>query len=105
MRTAVLPDRLRFRLALSGLEGTDSHDRAHVLRGHGVGADVVKAAAVVFSGFLSIPWPCHPPRLGLMLASDQYVRYELAVLAGTALGLARERPPRSTAAPAGTSPR
>jgi alpha-1,2-mannosyltransferase len=47
--------------------------------------------AVVFSGLVSIPWPGRPPRLGLMLASDQYVLYGLAVLAGTALALARER--------------
>ena len=47
--------------------------------------------AVVFSGFLSIPWPGHPPRPELMLASDQYVLYGLAVLAGTAVALARER--------------
>jgi alpha-1,2-mannosyltransferase len=49
------------------------------------------AAAVVFAGFFPIPWPGHPPRLGLMVASDQYVLYGLAVLAGTALVLARER--------------
>ena len=49
------------------------------------------AGAAVFSGFLSIPWPGHPPRPELMLASDQYVLYGLAVLAGTALALARER--------------
>jgi len=49
------------------------------------------AGAAVFSGFLSIPWPGHPARPGLMLASDQYVLYGLAVLAGTALALARER--------------
>ena len=48
------------------------------------------AGAAVFSGLLAIPWPGHPPRLGLMLASDQYVLYGLAVLAGTALALARE---------------
>ena len=49
------------------------------------------AGAAVFSGFLSIPWPGHPARPELMLASDQYVLYGLAVLAGTALVLARER--------------
>ena len=46
----------------------------------------------MFSGFFSIPWPGHPARPELMLASDQYVLYGLAVLAGTALALARERP-------------
>jgi alpha-1,2-mannosyltransferase len=49
------------------------------------------AEAAVFSGFISIPWPGHPPRLGLTVASDQYVLYGLAVLVGTALVLARER--------------
>ena len=49
------------------------------------------AGAAVFSGFFSIPWPGHPVRPELMLASDQYVLYGLAVLAGTALVLARER--------------
>ncbi len=49
------------------------------------------AGAAVFSGLFSIPWPGHPPRLELMLASDQYVLYGLAVLGGTALALARER--------------
>ena len=47
--------------------------------------------AAVFSGFFAIPWPGHPARPELMLASDQYVLYGLAVLAGTALALARER--------------
>ena len=47
--------------------------------------------AALFSGLLSIPWPGHPPRPELMLASDQYVLYGLAILVGTALALARER--------------
>ena len=47
--------------------------------------------AALFSGLLSLPWPGHPPRPELMVASDQYVLYGLAVLAGTALVLARER--------------
>ena len=47
--------------------------------------------AVLFSGLLSIPWPGHPPQPELMLASDQYVLYGLAVLVGTAMALARER--------------
>jgi alpha-1,2-mannosyltransferase len=47
--------------------------------------------AVLFSGFLSIPWPGHPPRPELLLASDQYALYGLAVLAGIAVALARER--------------
>ena len=49
------------------------------------------AGAAVFSGFFSIPWPGHPVQPELMLASDQYVLYGLAILAGTALALARER--------------
>ena len=49
------------------------------------------AGAVVFSGFLSIPWPGHPVRPELMLASDQYVLYGLAMLAGAGVALARER--------------
>ena len=49
------------------------------------------AGAVVFSGFLSIPWPGHPARPELMLASDQYVLYGLAVLAAVGVALARER--------------
>jgi len=49
------------------------------------------AGAVVFSGFLSIPWPGHPVRPELMLASDQYVLYGLAMLAGVGVALARKR--------------
>ena len=52
------------------------------------------AAAVgvaVFSGFFSIPWPGHPARPGLMLASDQYVLYGLAVLVAIGVALIRER--------------
>ena len=53
------------------------------------------AGAVVFSGFLSIPWPGHPARPELMLASDQYVLYGLAGLAAVglaAVGVALARP-------------
>jgi len=49
------------------------------------------AGVAIFSGFLAIPWPGHPASPGLMAASDQYVLYGLALLAGTALDLARER--------------
>jgi alpha-1,2-mannosyltransferase len=49
------------------------------------------AAAAVFSWFIPIPWPGHPPRPGLQLASDLYVLCGLAVLVGTALALTRER--------------
>ena len=48
------------------------------------------AGVALFSGFLSIPWPGHPPRPELMLASDQYVLYGLAVLAAVGVALARE---------------
>jgi uncharacterized protein (TIGR02118 family) len=47
--------------------------------------------AVLFSGLLSIPWPGHPARPELMLASDQYVLYGLAMLAAIGVALARER--------------
>ena len=57
------------------------------------------AGAAVFSGFLSIPWPGHPARPELMLASDQYVLYGLAVLAGTAVALAREARQQETLLP------
>ncbi len=46
---------------------------------------------LLFSGFLSIPWPGHPVRPELMLASDQYVLYGLTVLAAVGVALARER--------------
>jgi alpha-1,2-mannosyltransferase len=60
-------------------------------RRRSVACGLAAAGAAVFSGFFSIPWPGHPVRPELMLASDQYVLYGLAVLAGTALALARER--------------
>ena len=53
--------------------------------------------AVMFSGFLSIPWPGHPVRPELMLASDQYVLYGLAVLAAVGVVVVRAggfEPPR-----------
>jgi alpha-1,2-mannosyltransferase len=59
----------------------------------------VAAGAAVFSGVLSIPWPGHPARPELMLASDQYVLYGLAVLAGTAVALAREARQQETLLP------
>jgi alpha-1,2-mannosyltransferase len=61
----------------------------------------VAAAVAIFSGFLAIPWPGHPPSPGLMAASDQYVLYGLALLTATALALARER---AAARRAGRSP-
>src|ERR1700733_7663816 len=47
------------------------------------------AVAVGFSGFVPLPWPGKPPSPVLLLAGDLYVLYGLAVLAGTALVLAR----------------
>jgi alpha-1,2-mannosyltransferase len=56
------------------------------------------AGAVVFSDYTPIPWPGHPPDAGRMVASDPYVLFGLAVLAGTgvALALARRRPAPAT---------
>jgi alpha-1,2-mannosyltransferase len=56
-----------------------------------LGALAAAAAAAMFSGWLSIPWPGHPPSLGLMVASDQYVLFGLALLAATGVALTRER--------------
>jgi hypothetical protein len=49
------------------------------------------AAAAVFSGLIPLPSPGHHPGLGRLLASDLYVLCGLAVLAGAALALTRER--------------
>jgi alpha-1,2-mannosyltransferase len=49
------------------------------------------AAIVAFSGLIPMPWAGHPPSPGRLLASDVYVLCGLAVLAGTALALSRER--------------
>jgi len=53
---------------------------------------VAVAVAVAFSGFVPLPWPGRPPSPVLLLAGDLYVLCGLAVLAGTALVLARESP-------------
>jgi alpha-1,2-mannosyltransferase len=53
---------------------------------------IAVGAAVAFSGFVPLPWPGHPPSPVLLLAGDLYVLSGLAVLAGTAVVLARERP-------------
>jgi alpha-1,2-mannosyltransferase len=52
------------------------------------------AGAAVFSDYTPIPWPGHPPDAGRMVASDPYVLFGVAVLAGTgiALALARRHP-------------
>ncbi|HJY68471.1 MAG TPA: hypothetical protein VJ254_17240, partial [Streptosporangiaceae bacterium] len=48
--------------------------------------------AVAFSGFVPLPGPGRPPSPVLLLAGDLYVLCGLALLAGTALVLARESP-------------
>ena len=57
------------------------------------------AAAAVFSGFMPLPWPGHPPEAGTMAASDLYVLAGLAVLGATGVALARRR----GLSPAGTT--
>jgi len=49
------------------------------------------AAAAVFSRRIPLPWPGHPPGLAGLLEGDLYVVCGLAVLAGTALALIRQR--------------
>ncbi len=46
-------------------------------------------AAALFSGFVPLPWPGHPPGAGTMAASDLYVLAGLAVLAATGVRMAR----------------
>lgn len=48
------------------------------------------AAAAVFSGLIPLPPPGHQPNLARLLQDDLYVLCGLAVLAGTAVTLARE---------------
>ena len=48
-------------------------------------------AAVIFSGFMPLPWPGHPADTGRMAASDLYVLFGLAVLAATGVTLTRKR--------------
>ena len=52
-----------------------------------VTAGAVLAGAAVFSDYTPLPWPGHPPDAGRMLASDLYVLFGLAVLAGTGVAL------------------
>jgi len=65
---------------------------------------IAAAVAVAFSGFVPLPWPGHPPRPALLLAGDLYVLCGLAVLAGTALVLARESIAREAIARASPAP-
>ena len=53
---------------------------------------VAVVVAVAFSGFVPLPGPGRPPSPVLLLAGDLYVLCGLALLAGTALVLARESP-------------
>jgi len=53
---------------------------------------VAVLVAVGFSGLVPLPWPGRPPSPALLLAGDLYVLFGLALLAGTALILAREIP-------------
>jgi alpha-1,2-mannosyltransferase len=56
-----------------------------------VTAGAVLAGAAVFSDYTPLPWPGHPPDAGRMLASDLYVLFGLAVLAGTGVALTLSR--------------
>ena len=54
------------------------------------GGAATAAVAVVFSGLIPLTWPGRPVNPARMLASDQYVLCGLAVLAATAVILARQ---------------
>ena len=53
---------------------------------------VTVVVAVAFSGLVPLPWPGRPPSPVLLLAGDLYMLCGLALLAATALILAREIP-------------
>ena len=59
-------------------------------RSFGLGLIAV-AVAVVFCGHIPMLWPGHPPSTERLVTGDLYVLCALAVLAGAALTLARER--------------
>ena len=63
------------------------------------------AAAAVFSRRIPLSWPGHPPGLVRLLEGDLYVLCGLAVLAGTALALTRERARRAARSPGQTEPK
>jgi alpha-1,2-mannosyltransferase len=74
-----------------------------------LGALAAAAVAAVFSGIVPLTAPGYPLSPGRLLESDLYVACGLAVLAGTALALARERggrlgPRASGSAPVNSSP-
>ncbi len=62
------------------------------------------AAAIVFCGPFPLSWLGHLAGPGRLLADDLYVLCGLAVLAGTALALARERPAAEPLAAMGHAP-
>ena len=66
------------------------------------GGAATAAVAVVFSGLIPLTWPGRPVNPARMLASDQYVLCGLAVLAATAVIVAR--PSRLPARPGEASP-
>jgi alpha-1,2-mannosyltransferase len=59
-------------------------------RSFGIGL-VAVAVTVVFCGHIPMLWPGHPPSTERLVTGDLYVLCALAVLAGTAVALARER--------------
>jgi alpha-1,2-mannosyltransferase len=61
-------------------------------------------AAALFSGFVSLPPPGHPPGAGTMAASDLYVLAGLALLAATGVGMARRREPARAGCGRGPAP-
>jgi alpha-1,2-mannosyltransferase len=56
------------------------------------------AGVAVFSDYTPIPWPGHPPDALRMLASDLFVLFGLAVLAGTGIALTLTRRHSASAA-------
>ena len=63
------------------------------------------AAAAVFSRRIPLSWPGHPPGLVRLLEGDLYVLCGLAVLAGTAVALTRERALPAARSPGQTGPK
>ncbi len=59
-------------------------------RSFGLGL-VAAAVTVVFCGHIPMLWPGHPPSTERLVTGDLYVLCALAVLAGTAVALTRER--------------
>ena len=92
LTTAAWRRRPAARAAAASAAGSRAVTAAYV-----VTAGAVLAGAAVFSDYTPLPWPGHPPGAGRMLASDLYVLFGLAVLAGTGVALTLTsgvRPPR-----------